>query len=240
MEGFRVALISDLHIGSTVGQKWLANIVDAVNSTNPDLICIAGDLFDGNIDAINDLEDIAFELRRFEARFGVYACQGNHDVDRISLREGADTDRIQEFLEKAGVTFLLDEVLLIVERFYLAGRRDARPIGGRDGRKTAAELIAGLDRYRPLIILNHQPLDFQAEEEAGAALILSGHTHAGQFFPGNLATARIYRKPASVHYGLWQGRTAQAVVSSGAGVWGPPIRVGTKSEVVVIDVGFGE
>jgi predicted MPP superfamily phosphohydrolase len=176
---------------------------------------------------------------------GVFACQGNHDVDRLSLREGAATDRVREFLEKSGIVFLFDEVVLVADRFYLAGRRDARPIGGADPsnrreRKTAAELTAGLDLSRPLIVMDHQPVDYPSVEAAGADLILSGHTHRGQFFPGNVITARMFRKAGAVDYGYWQGRSAQGVVSSGAGVWGPPIRIGTFSEVAAVDINFIE
>jgi len=240
MPPLRFALVSDLHIGATVDRKWVAKIVDVVNKAEPDLICLAGDIFDRNIDTIPDLEGVALELRRFNAPMGVYACQGNHDVDRLSLREEGKTDRIQDFLKTAGIRFLLDEVELVADRFYLAGRRDSRPIGSRQERKTAAELTAGLELSKPLVFLDHQPVDFIKEEEAGADLILSGHTHRGQVFPGNVVTRGIYKKAGAVHYGYWQGRSAQALVSSGAGVWGPPIRVATQSEVVVVEVLFGK
>ena len=236
----RLTLVSDLHIGTTVNRKWLTNIVDAVNLTEPDIICIAGDIFDNNIDMIQDLEGVAEELRRLNAALGVYACPGNHDVDRLSFREGASADRIQEFLKDAGIIYLQDEVTLVADLFYLAGRKDARPIGIMGGRKSAAELAADLDKSRPLFFLDHQPVDFPRVEEAGADLILSGHTHKGQFFPGNIATARIFRDAGAVHHGHWQGRFAQAVVTSGVGVWGPPIRIATRSEVAVIDITFGE
>ena len=238
--GLRIALVSDIHIGRTVNRKWVANIVDVVNRTNPDMICIAGDIFDNNIEMVSDLEGVAEELRRLNAPLGVYACQGNHDVDRFSLREEGKTDRIKEFLVKAEINFLLDEVILVADRFYLAGRRDARLIGGRQTRKSAAELAAGLDKSKPLIFMDHQPVDYQSIEETGADLIFSGHTHRGQFFPGNLATAYIYKKAGAVHYGYWQGRSAQALVSSGAGLWGPPIRIATRSEVAVVDVYFSK
>ena len=236
----RITLVSDLHIGSTVGPKWTARIVDAVNRTAPDIICLAGDIFDGNVDTTPNLEGIGNELRRFSAPLGVYACQGNHDVDRLSFREEGKTDRIYDFLKTVNIDFLLDEVVLVADRFYLAGRRDSRPIGSSQTRKTAAELVSGLDKSRPLIFLDHQPVDFIGEEEAGADLILSGHTHSGQFFPGNVATRWIYKNAGAVHYGYWRGHSAQAFVSSGSGIWGPPIRVATRSEVVVIDIIFNE
>ena len=234
----RIALVSDLHIGSTVGRKWTARIVDAVNRAAPDIICLAGDIFDGNVDTTPDLEGVAEELRRLSAPLGVFACQGNHDVDRLSFREEGRTDRIYDFLKTVNIDFLLDDVVLVRDRFYLAGRRDARPIGSSQGRKTAAELSAGLDVSKPLVFLDHQPVDFPAEDEAGADLILAGHTHRGQFFPGNVATRRIYRNSGAVHYGYWRGNSAQGVVSSGAGVWGPPIRIATRSEVVIIEIVF--
>jgi predicted MPP superfamily phosphohydrolase len=236
--GLRVALISDLHIGTTVSRKWIANIVDAVNKTKPDIICIAGDVFDNGIDMVTDLEGVAEELRRFDAPLGVYACPGNHDVDRFSFRGEGKTEHIHDFLKTVNIDFLQDEVVLIKDDFYLAGRKDARPIGIREERKPVSELAAGLDKSRPLIVMDHQPVDFKGNEEAGADLIFSGHTHRGQFFPGNIATKRIFRAAGAVHYGYWRGRSSQAVVSSGAGVWGPPIRVATRSEVAVVDVWF--
>ena len=241
-EPFRIALVSDLHIGETVDRKWLANIVDAVNGANPDIICIAGDVFDNNIGSLPDPEGITAELRRFKAPLGVYACQGNHDVDRLSLRVGTTADRIREFLGKANIVFLFDEVVLIADRFYLAGRRDARPIGRAESavRKTAAELAAGIDFSKPLVFMDHQPVDYPSLEEAGTDLILSGHTHRGQFFPGNVITAMLFRKAGAVDYGHWRGISAQGVVSSGAGVWGPPIRIGTISEVAVVNVSFSK
>jgi predicted MPP superfamily phosphohydrolase len=134
----------------------------------------------------------------------------------------------------------LDEIVMPLDSIYLAGRKDARPIGLRQERKSAAELTAGLDESRALIFMDHQPVDYSNLEKAGADLILSGHTHRGQFFPGNLATKMIFKKAGATHYGLWQGSSAQGVVSSGAGVWGPPIRIATGAEVALIDIVFSE
>ena len=235
----RITFVSDTHIGGAVDRKWLGKIVDAVNITKPDLICLAGDVFDNNVTSLSGPEGITAELRRFSAPLGVYACQGNHDVDRLSLRNDATSDRTRDFLENAGIRFLLDEVVFMEGNFYLVGRRDARPIGMSHARKSAAEMMSGLDKSRPIILLDHQPVDYLKEEEAGADLVLSGHTHRGQFFPGNIVTAYIYKKAGAVHYGYWKGRSAQAIVSSGVGVWGPPVRVATGSEVVVVDIKFG-
>ena len=203
---------------------------------------MAGDIFDNDIEAVPDLEGVAFELRRLHAPLGVFACQGNHDVDRISmagaLRGETTADRIQEFLKDAGITYMLDDTLLVADSFYLVGRRDARPIGSRHIRQTAANLTSDLDKSRPLIFLDHQPVDYPAIESAGADLILSGHTHRGQVFPGSIVTRHMFKEAGATHYGYWHGSSAQAVVTSGAGVWGPPMRIGSRSEVVLIDVKF--
>ena len=253
VSALRLVLVSDLHIGTTVDRKWVANIVDTVNKAGPDIICIAGDIFDNDFAAVRNLDGIGTELRRLKAPLGVYACPGNHDVDRISLRQtasggsassaaggSAGNDRIREFLKKEDIVYLEDELRLVNDSFYLVGRKDARPIGLRQERKSAAELTADLDKSRPVIFLDHEPVDFPREEAAGADLILSGHTHRGQFCPGNIITAEIYKRAGAVSYGYWQGHTAQGVVSSGAGLWGPPIRIGTDSEAAVLDIVFRE
>ena len=234
--GLRIALVSDLHIGGAVSRKWVARIVDAVNRTEPDIIVMAGDIFDNSVSAIRDPEGVVAELLRLRAPLGVFASGGNHDVDRLAWGEEASTDGINNFLKRAGIIFLQDEYDLIKDSFYIVGRRDIRPIGLNHTRKTTDELISDLDKSRLIIFLDHQPLDFPAMDEAGADLILSGHTHKGQFFPGNFFTERIFRKAGSVHYGYWKGRFAQGVITSGAGVWGPSIRIASNSEVVMVNL----
>ena len=246
-ENLRIVLISDLHIGPAVNRAWVSRVADTINRAEPDIVCIAGDVFDGNPDSAPDLPGIAAEFRRIQAPLGVYACLGNHDTDRMF---GGGTGRITEFLQNAGVVVLQDETAAVRENLYIAGRRDARPIGMSASRKTAAELLAGLDTGRGLdtgqdsdpsrtvIVLDHQPTQFAEIEQAGGDLALCGHTHKGQLFPANLMTRRIFKKAGGAYYGYWKGGALQAVVTSGAGVWGPPIRVGTNSEAAVIDIRF--
>jgi predicted MPP superfamily phosphohydrolase len=247
-DGLRAALISDLHIGSGVGKKHIAKAVNVINRVEPDIVFIAGDIFDGNLETVRDMPGIAAELRRIRPPLGVYACLGNHDVDRM-FPSGGGTERIEAFLRDAGIMLLLDGAAAIGDNMYIAGRRDARPIGMKAQRKTASELFSviidaaappGSETPRTLIVLDHQPTQFAEIETAGADLVLSGHTHRGQLFPANLITKIMYRKMGAAHYGYWRGNTLQAVITSGAGYWGPPLRVATNSEVAVIDVTFGD
>ena len=232
--GLRIALISDLHIGSSVGKLWIQKIVDTINRTQPDIVLIAGDIFDGNLDVIGDLPGVVSQLKRISAPLGVYACLGNHDVDRMRIDAG--TKRIEDILKEADIVLLQDEVRAIRDSLYITGRKDARPIGMSAQRKSADELLAGSEGT--IIMLDHQPVQFLQNEKAGVDFLLCGHTHKGQLFPANLITRGMFKKMGAVHYGYWKGETMQAVVTSGAGVWGPPLRVATNSEVAVIDVNF--
>ena len=238
--GIRIALVSDLHIGRTIGEKWIEKIVDVINKAEPDIVCLAGDIFDGNISGIKDLPGVVSQLKRINASLGVYACLGNHDIDRMSFT-GAGTERVEAILKQAGIILLQDDVYTIREGLFIAGRKDARPIGMKADRKTAEELLAGLNGV--IIVLDHQPTQFPQLELAGADLVLSGHTHKGQVFPGNLITRSMFKRLGATHYGYWQGETVsetrmQGVVTSGSAYWGPPVRVGTNSEVAVIDLEF--
>lgn len=229
----RIVLVSDLHIGSSIGKPWIDRVVNIINSAEPDMVCIVGDIFDGNIDDIKDLPGIISALGGINAPLGAYACLGNHDVDRMF---GGGTERIEEILRSTGIVLLQDDVRAVRENLHIAGRKDARPIGMNAARITPEQLCAGLEGT--VIVLDHQPVQFSEIEKAGADLVLCGHTHSGQVFPSTLITKFIFKRAGAIHYGYWRGETLQAVVTSGAGFWGPPVRIGTNSEVAVIDINF--
>ncbi|MCL2208815.1 MAG: metallophosphoesterase [Treponema sp.] len=233
--GIRIVLLSDLHIGSLVNEAWTGRVVEKINKQKPDIVLIAGDIFDGNIDVIRDLQGVITNLGSINAPLGAYACLGNHDVDRQALR-GGTTKRIEGILKEAGITLLQDEVVIIRDNLYLGGRRDARPIGLSNERKTSAEMTEGINGT--ILMMDHQPVQFPQLEKAGVSLVVSGHTHKGQLFPASLFTYLIFKRAGASHYGYWKGETMQAVVTSGAGLWGPPLRIGTNSEIAVINIEF--
>ena len=236
----RIALISDLHIGSSVDAVWLRQIVDSVNRAKPDLVCVAGDIFDNNLYNISDLDRYGEILRGISAPLGVYAVLGNHDVERMPLIPASSGEApvsrpgmgIRQFLKENGVRLLEDETELIDGRFYIAGRKDARPISFvTHSRLTAREVIAGWDKKLPLIMLDHQPTEIDQIAATGADLLLCGHTHRGQVFPAKYITGGMFE----VDYGYARKGDTHVIVTSGAGLWGPPVRIGTNSEVVIID-----
>ncbi len=223
-----VVLVSDIHLGLIVDERRLADIVARVNSLEPDLVLVAGDIIDEDIGPVVE-QNMAATLSRLRAPRGIYAVTGNHEY--IGGAEEA-----VRYIEKAGIIVLRDTWRLIDGLFYLVGREDRMASFRGVRRKTLDEIMAGVDLSKPVILLDHQPLDLQEAERAHIDLQLSGHTHHGQLFPLNLITSLVYDQ--SWGY-LQKGRT-QYYVSSGVGTWGPPVRVGNTPEIVSLVFQFHE
>lgn len=225
----RVVMLSDLHLGAVNSEARLSKIVARINEQNPDLVCIAGDIFDNDYSAIMNPDEVSGTLTQISAAHGVYACLGNHDA-------GKDFEQMEAFLERANIQLLKDEHVVIDGRLILAGRLNFSPIGGysEEKRQALSAVLSGASPDLPVVVLDHNPAN-AAEYRGEADLILSGHTHRGQIFPGNLVTGAMY----TVDYGYYRAEDGtQIIVTSGAGTWGLPIRVGTDCEIVRIDLEF--
>lgn len=223
----KIVMISDLHLGSVGSEERLSQIVEKINSCQPDLVCVAGDFFDTDFNTIRDPEQAAETLRGLKATYGVYTCLGNHDG-------GSTAAEMVAFLEKSNVHLLQDASVVIDGRLLLAGRLDASPIGGYEGiSRKELEQILPMETEMPVIVLDHNPAQIDTYTNR-ADLVLSGHTHEGQLFPGSWITGLLY----TVDYGYYQAPDSgtQIVVTSGIGTWGPPVRVGTNSEIVLLRV----
>lgn len=243
LDELKIILAADLHLGYSIGIPHMEQMVDLINKEDADLIVIAGDIFDNEYEALEDPELMAEVLGGIQSRYGVYACYGNHDIKEKVLAgftfagrgEKASDLRMDAFLEKAGIRLLREEGVLIDEAFYLYGRPDyGRPGRGIRVRKTPAQLTEGMDLSRPVIVIDHQPRELQELADAGVDLDLCGHTHDGQTFPGNL-TARLFWENIC---GYLQKGNMHNIVTSGVGVFGPDMRLGTRSEICVITVRF--
>ncbi len=241
----KVVLIADLHMGYSIGRRYIEHMAERINALEPDLICIAGDIFDNDYDALDDPAAITAALKGLKSTYGTYACWGNHDIDEKILAGftfgsgNALTDdmRMAGLLEDAGITLLNDETVCIEDAFYLAGRRDPDRVKKLEHtRKTPRELTLGLDPSKPLLVMDHQPKELDELAAAGVDAQLSGHTHNGQLFPGNLLIHLFWENP----YGLEKRGGMYSVVTSGVGIWGPDMRIGTDSEIVEITVHFAK
>ena len=224
-DSVHIVLLSDLHLGAEGSEARLAHIVRQVNGLKPDLICIAGDLFDSDFAAIQDPDRVRSLLQSLDATYGVYACLGNHDA-------GGTVRQMVDFLETAQVQLLADEYAVIDDRLLLVGRLDGTPIGGTGDlpRRTDLETaLSGGDTDLPVVVMDHNP-SHVGEYGQPVDLVLCGHTHQGQLFPANIITDLLY----AVDYGHYEKGGVQAIVTSGAGTWGMPMRVGTQCEIVSI------
>ena len=241
-EPLRIVLIGDLHIGVNSTPQLYKDMVDRVNEQNPDLILIAGDIVTSSFGAMGDPQEYSGILSQMKASKGKYAVYGNHDVEEPLLGGftyvGADNAHrhpdMPGFIKDCGWTLLTDEVTRPphLNGLCIAGRRDeSRPGDGVKERLSLAELLADTKTAEPILLLQHEPCDLDDLTLCGVDLSVSGHTHDGQIFPGNVY-GRI-KGPQS--YGLKQWNNSLAEVTSGVGYYGPPIRVGTISEIVVID-----
>lgn len=242
LDSLRVVLAADLHLGYNIGCAQMEQMVAKINACEPDLVVFAGDIFDNEYEALDDDARLIEILRGIRSRYGVYACYGNHDVAERILAgftfgggEKVSDPRMDAFLEKANIRLLRDEAVLIDNSFYLYGRPDAeRPGRGIAQRKTPQQLAAGLDPNKPLFVLDHEPRQLQELADAGVDVDLCGHTHDGQMFPANLIVAMTWENS----YGYLKKGGMHNIVTSGVGLFGPNMRVGTIAEICDITVRF--
>ena len=242
-EGLRVVLAADLHIGYNIGLAQISDMVEKINAQDADLVVFAGDIFDNEFEAVEKPEEMARILSGIQSTYGTYACYGNHDIQEpilagftFSFQEKKESDpRMDQLLADAGIRLLRDEAVLINDAFYVYGRPDyERPGRGIIKRKTPAEITADLDQSKPILVLDHEPRELKELADAGVDLDLCGHTHDGQTFPANLTVRMMWENSC----GYLQKGQMHNIVTSGVGVFGPFMRLGTKSEICVIDVTF--
>jgi uncharacterized protein len=228
IKSLNVVMISDVHMGITIKENGVDKMVDSINKLNPDIVLFCGDIFDENTST--KLKEYSREsLKNIKSKYGVYDITGNHEY------MAGDLSKNISYFEDANIKFLQDEQIKIADSFYVVGRND--PAGKRmtnEGMKPLGDILKDVDKSLPIIVLNHRPEQLNEAETEGVDLQLSGHTHKGQLFPGNLVTSYL----TEIDYGYLKKDNFNLIVSSGYGTWGPPIRIGTKSEIVNVKVNF--
>ncbi|MCX6249105.1 MAG: metallophosphoesterase [Bacteroidetes bacterium] len=225
----KIAMASDIHLGTLVGRRGASRLVRMINDLHPDIILLAGDLVDEDLKPVIR-RNLGETLKNFHAPLGVYAITGNHEYI------GGAAEAVA-YLSAHNIKFLSDTMVLIENRFYLAGRDDRdKPRFTGKSRKALGEILNGADPSLPILLMDHQPFEFSKPEELGVDLHLSGHTHHGQIWPFNYITNAMYE----VSRGYKKKGNSHFYVSSGFGTWGPPIRLGNRPEVVSITLHFKE
>ncbi|WP_426365681.1 metallophosphoesterase [Streptomyces sp. E-08] len=219
--GYRIAVVSDIHLGPILGRAHTQRIVDTINATQPDLIAVVGDLVDGTVE---NLGPAAEPLARLRARHGSFFVTGNHEYF-----SGADAwvDHVREL----GLYPLRNARVEIPAGFDLAGVDDVA--GESEGHgPDFVRALGDRDRARAAVLLAHQPIVVHDAVRHGVDLQLSGHTHGGQLWPGNLLAELANPTVA----GLERYGDTQLYVSRGAGAWGPPVRVGAPSDITIVEL----
>ncbi len=242
-ENKKIVHISDAHLGRIHGRSFARKIVEKINKQDPDLILITGDLFDG---IGSDLDTYANILNKLESRQGIYFVTGNH--------EGyLGVERIIKALENTKINILNNE-LVEIDGVQIIGVSFPELDKLKENKNIIME-IEGYNPDLPNILLHHEPVsieqkgedsfdrqsssyfspdtDYTIAKESGINLQLSGHTHKGQFFPFDLITKKIYN---GYDYGLFTKDDFNIYITNGVGTWGPPIRTGNRSEIVVFEL----
>ena len=227
LQNIKCAMISDVHIGELIGKDRLTKAVDIINEMQPDIVIIAGDLIDNDIEPIKK-ENSLEPLKDIKSKYGTFAVLGNHEY------YGSTSEEIENMLSEYNITVLRDKEVLVADSFYVVGREDkvVSTFGGQ--RKTLQQLTTDIDKSLPVILIDHQPNSLDDARKDKIDLQLSGHTHAGQFFPISLITNAMFEK----HWGHLKDDDFNLIVSSGYGTWGPSVRIGSQSEILDITINF--
>lgn len=213
-----IVMFSDIHAGTSVKECQFDDMLEKVNKLNADIICLGGDIFDES----SDEAIIRYACETFSnmhSVYGIYYITGNHDK--------AIQGKFETMLKEAGVKFIDDTATLIDNRFYLVGRADLG-MRGETERTSLEKLLEQVDETYPVILLDHRPTELDEAKGTCVDLQLSGHTHAGQIFPGNIVVELFN----DLGYGYEKFDSLNAVVSAGCGTWGFPIRTGSHCEIV--------
>jgi predicted MPP superfamily phosphohydrolase len=227
LRSLRIAAVSDIHLGSIIRKRSMKKLSSILQKLHPDIVLLLGDIVDGEIGPVLRGDMLQY-FTCPKCDDGLYAITGNHEFI-------GGASRTIPYIESKGIRLLKDEVVSIEGGIQLIGRldRDSRRYYGKE-RLTLSELMKQVDTTKPVILLDHQPFHLDESVKHGVDLELSGHTHNGQIWPLNYLTSAIYE----LSYGYLSKENTHFIVSSGYGLWGPRVRSGSRSEVLLVNIKF--
>ena len=231
----RIVQLSDIHINDMTSSDRIQHMVDKVNQLDADFIVITGDTLDRRLQPFTE-KGFDKQFQQFKSKYGTYIIFGNHEYLNIKEENNHEEDIINAF-KHANMKVLKDDVVHLDNvGITFIGRDDFSSSRYDIKRASLPDLMMFSNTNKPIILLDHQPHNLDEPANLGVDLMISGHTHAGQVFPINLIEKLIYKN----NYGIYKNTKQHftSIVSSGFGFWGPPIRLMTRSEIVVIDVTF--
>jgi predicted MPP superfamily phosphohydrolase len=214
----KIVIASDLHLGYTIGSNKLNDFVEFINRQNPDIVLLCGDIFDRSARPVES-KNMLSKLKEIKAPLGVYAVPGNHEYY-------GDREKAFHYLSDVFV-LLRDSVARPTDDIYIVGRDDR----SNKKRKPLKEIMSKISPDKLIILLDHQPQHLEEAQEAGVDFQFSGHTHNGQVWPINIIASKLYEKS----YGYLRKGNTQYYITSGLGLWGAHLRIGSRSEIVVLE-----
>lgn len=230
-EGYRLALLSDLHYGISMDDDQLQKEADRISAEKPDFVVLDGDIVDEST-TLSQMQSAFRILGSIDSKYGIYYTYGNHDKNNYTSTPNYTADQLAETIKENKIHILEDDTAEINQEITLIGRA-VRGDGNAD-RREISKLTSKLDKSQEWIVLDHQPSDYKNVKKAGCDMVLSGHTHAGQIWPAGLFTSLFHFD--ELNYGKIQRGNLNAVVTSGIAGWGYPIRTERHSEYVILNI----
>ncbi len=224
----KVAMFADSHIGAVFDGNGFAQHIRTIEQQNPDIVLIPGDFVDDWSNKA-DLLTACEALGKMKTKYGVWFSYGNHDEGFYNGRDFT-ADDLAKALRDNGIHIMNDEYELVDNRFYIVGRKDS----SISERKTMDSLLEGIDTEKYIIVLDHEPNDYDNEANSSADLVVSGHTHGGQLIPITYIGEWFHINDRT--YGYERRNHTDFIVTSGIADWAIQFKTGTKSEYVMIDI----
>ncbi|WKT00172.1 metallophosphoesterase [Gallibacterium salpingitidis] len=225
---FRIGVASDLHLGKLFGSKQLEKLQQIFMQQKVDIVLLPGDIMDDNLQAYFQQKMQPY-FAKLSSPLGVYATLGNHDFFQ-------QPTQIANEIRREGVYLLTDQAVVVSNQFIIVGRNDELDLQRQPIEKILATIPAEKRAELPILLMDHRPFSITENSQAGVDIQVSGHTHRGQIFPFNLIVHLMYQ----LSYGYQQFAQMHTFVTSGYGFWGVPFRLGSQSEVMIIDVSSKE
>lgn len=231
-EGYRVAMISDLHYGTVMNSEKLKKACEKIEKSNPDIVVLCGDIVDEKT-SLEQMEEATEILGSIKSKFGIFYVYGNHDDARYSSIPSYTKDELKNELLLNNIHVLVDQSYEVNNDFIIIGRDD-EGFSKEERRKSSEDLISNIDKNKFILLLDHQPSELDENSVLGYDLQLSGHTHKGQIWPIGLISELFDFN--ELEYGYKKIGDYEVIVSSGISGWNYPIRTGSKSEYLIIDI----
>lgn len=238
IQPLRIALLADSHVGTLETGESFAKQISVINDYNPDVVILAGDFVDDS-SYYDDMIVAADALGKLNAKYGIYYVFGNHDYSYANTKylpsRGYNGQQLGQYLREKGINVMTDTIIEPCEGYAIVGRID-KSFENREGsgRAPIASLLKNIDDKTYSIVIDHQPSDYDNEAEAGADLVLSGHTHGGQMFP--ITWMGVWLGMNDSIYGYERIKNTDFITTSGISDWEIQFKSGCKSEIVIIDI----